>query len=313
MRRLLASLAVALPLAAVACEQPVPPPVDLIDDRARPTPMQGSGIELVQPEVEVDSGQDVHWCWVPEFVPETDLIVKKSTAFQGASGHHVAVFASIIPRQPGEVFDCTALESMATMSPLIIPDLPNVTNERILPDGFAVRVPAGQTIVVQSHLINAQTTKIKVADVVQLVFAEPGEELVEASYWVLTDNTVVVPPGESSTTKSCDIPEDTQMIYLLGHMHETGAGIVVNHEDGVTGNIEEVYRVDEWTAEFRDNGPTIAFPPESPHVFKAGDRVDINCEYNNTTGEEIRWPSEMCVAFGAYFPARSDGFIICGD
>lgn len=292
-----------------------PPPVvedpPIIDDRAQPTPFDGNGIELRQPPMQVEPGKDLHTCWVPEFVPDTDLIVKKSLAFQGTSGHHVAVFGSVIPRQPGEVFDCTALESMATMSPLIIPDLPNVTNERILPDGFAVRVPAGQTIVVQSHIINANLKPIEISDVVQLQFAEPDEELIEASYWVLTDNTVVVPPGESVNTKSCEIPEDTQMIYLLGHMHERGAGIVVEHEDGATGNIEEVYRVDEWTSEFRDNGPTVAFPPDAPHVFKAGDRVDLTCEYNNPTNDELRWPSEMCVAFGAYFPSRGDGFIIC--
>ena len=46
-------------------------------------------------------------------------------------------------------------------------------------------------------------------------------------------------------------------------------------------------------------------------MLLAGDRIHVTCGYDNNTDGPLRFPSEMCVAFGVYYPANEDGFIVC--
>jgi hypothetical protein len=309
MRRL--AVVITAPLLSLACVPDEPPAPDgIIEDFPDAPAPPDNGMELRMPQIEVTPGQDVTWCYVPDFVPDQDMVVKRAVAYQGSSGHHMAVYRSGVPRTPGEVFDCTSLETMVSMLPMVIPDDSEV-DIRIMPEDFAVRVPAGSFIVLQAHIINANIQPIRVSDLVQFELATEGEELTEASYWVISDNQVVLPEGNSARTKECIITEQTKLVFQLGHMHEWGSKMSVTRTRGdVT---EELYRVDEWTSEFRDNGPTKSYPATDPLVLAPGDVVHLNCEWNNDTGEEIRWPKEMCVTLGAYFPARGGGFIDCDE
>jgi len=294
-----------LAAAFASCTPEAPP---LRTDFAIAPPLAEGGLELAMPEIVVEPGQDVTWCYVPDFVPAEDFIVKRGFAYQGGSGHHMAVYRSGIPRTPGELFDCTNLQTMVSMLPLVIPDVPTIET-RIMPDGFGVRVPAGSSIVLQTHLINADVEAVRVKDLLQLELAAADEALTEASYWVISDNELILPEGPSSVTKSCNITEETKLVFQLGHMHEFGKKMRVTRTRGdVT---DTIYEVEAWTAEYRDQGPTTSYPADEPLVFLPGDRIDLTCEWENATGAEIRWPKEMCVTLGAYFPARGGGFIDC--
>jgi hypothetical protein len=222
----------------------------------------------------------------------------------------MAVYRSGVPRQPNELFDCTSLESMVSMLPLVIPDKADI-DTRIMPEGFGVRVPAGSAIVLQAHLINANIEPVRIRDIVQLEMAVAGEELVEASYWVMSHNELVLPTGTSNVTLGCEILEETKIVFQLGHMHEWGTKMSVTRTRGDQTDL--IYDVPEWDSDFRDNGPTTSYPADEPLVLAPGDHVDLNCEWDNDTGEEIRWPKEMCVTLGAYFPARGGGFLDCNE
>jgi hypothetical protein len=305
-RPLALASALAVTGGGVSCIEPPAIKTDYPD----PPALRAGDLEFSMPEIVIEPGQDVTWCYVPDFTVDEDFVVKRALAYQGASGHHMVIYRSGVPRRPGELFDCTNLETMVSMLPLVIPDVPD-HDARTLPEGFGVRVPAGATIVLQSHLINANVEPIAIKDVMQLHVAAAGEELTEASYWVISDNELVLPEGPSTVTKSCTIAAETKLVFQLGHMHEWGKSLSVTRHRGASADV--IYEVPAWTAEFRDQGPTTSYPAEAPLVLAPGDRVDLTCSWNNDTGAEIRWPKEMCVTLGAYYPARGTGFIDCDE
>jgi hypothetical protein len=59
------------------------------------------------------------------------------------------------------------------------------------------------------------------------------------------------------------------------------------------------------------NTPLVKFTNDAPYTFAAGDTYGVDCTYENSTGAPIPFPSEMCVAYGYYFPATQE--IDCVD
>ena len=311
MRRLLA-LAL-LPTTLVACgDETHEHGVTVVDMRAKAPEIAGTGFQLRFPEKQIDVGGDVQTCFVPDVNFDHDVFVVQADAYQGDVGHHVQIYGSAVPRTPGDVFDCSDLSVMSSLLPLITPNSPlkEKDNKKQMPDGFYVRIPAGSRIVMQSHYVNYTDTAIKTADVVNFQTVDDVTGMTEASFFVLSDNTFTVPTGPSSTVYECDVEEDTQLLYAMGHMHEHGTSITVTREVGAA-EPELLYSVDTWTSDMRDDAPTNAYPPSEPLTLHAGDHLTLTCSYDNATGAAIPWPKEMCVLFTAYWPARDGGFVLC--
>lgn len=276
-----------------------------------PAPAEGEGVRLVMPPSVVPAGKEVMTCWTPDWVPDEDVLLEGFDSFQGGGGHHLIAFMSAIPRQPGEVFDCTSLETMTTIRPLAVPSGGDGAGLSVLPEGAVVRIPADTIVVMQSHYVNATEDDVEVKDVADMHFTQEIGDRVEAGYFTLSHNGIDLGDGESTISTECTLGERRQLASLLGHMHEWGKSIVVERvRDGV---VDELYRVDEWTAEYRDLPPVTMYGLEQPEVLEPGDVFRVTCTFDNDTGAPLRFPGEMCVAFGAYFPADEAGFILCGD
>lgn len=311
---LAASAFVATGLACVSGEGPAED--NVLDGRVEvpAPPPEGEGVQFVMPETLIPAGEEKQFCWIPDWVPERDYFVKSFLGYQSGMGHHVVALTSSIPRQAGSTFDCTSLESMISVEPLLVPDSATPGEEleaRIMPENFAVRLPAGARLVMQSHYVNVSDQDLKVADVAQLLFVAAEDDFVEASYFTVNHGGIDVPTGEHTTTVSCDVAQRVQLVSLFGHMHDWGSAVKIERERA--GAVETLYDVPEWTVEYRDLPPMETYPEADPLVFEPGDKVHVTCSYNNDTGGPLRFPEEMCVAFGAYFPANADGFIVCGN
>lgn len=314
-RRQLVAL-VALPLLAVAvagCEDEIhghDPAI--VDMRAVAPDVAPGGFQLRFPEKLVPVGSDIQTCFVPDKEFANDVYVVQADAYQGDVGHHVQIYGSAVPRQPGEFFDCSDLSVMSSLLPLLTPNSPlkEKDNKKQMPDNFYVRIPAGSRIVMQSHYVNYTDSVINTADVVNFETVADVTGMTEASFFVLSDNAFTVPPGTSTVVYECDVEEDTKLLYAMGHMHEQGTSISLTREVGAAAP-ELLYEVDAWTSDFRDDAPTNAYPPEEPLLLSAGDHLTLTCNFNNPTSEDIEWPHEMCVIFSAYWPARDGGFVLC--
>ncbi|MDP2345210.1 MAG: hypothetical protein Q8O67_29975 [Deltaproteobacteria bacterium] len=312
MRRLL--LVCVVPGLLAACEDEFHEHgIEIVDMKAV-APDVGHGFQLRAPKTIIEVGQDIQTCFVPDFPVEQDLFVARADAYQGDVGHHVQLFASALPRTPGETFECTNLAVMSTLLPLLTPNHPGkeTDDKKQMPDNFFVRIPAGSRIVMQSHYVNYTDNPIEIADVVNFETVDDTTGMTEANFFVLSHNTFELPEGQSRVTFECDVDADTNLLYVMGHMHEHGTAISVLRRNGAVED-ELMYEVEEWTSAFRDDAPTNAYPPSDPLVLRAGDHLTLHCDFNNNTGGELAWPHEMCALFTAYWPARDGGFLLCGE
>ena len=314
MRRLL--FVCALPGLLAACEDEIHGHgLDIADQRAE-APDVVDGFQIRMPEDVIDVGLDVQRCFVPEKVFTEDVYVRRAEAFQGSLGHHVVIFGSAIPRTPGEIFDCSDQSLMAGLLPMLTPNQAQGSaedNKREIPVGMYLRIPAGSRIVLQSHYVNYTDTPIRTADVVNFETLASVEGLIEANFFVLSHNNMTVDEGTTTVTFECDVDADTNLLFATGHMHEQGRSISVTRRPLGSATEETLYEVEQWTSDMRDDSPTNAYPPTAPLVLQQGDHLTLTCNYDNTTGEPIEWPHEMCVLFSAYWPARNEGFILCGE
>jgi len=277
------------------------------DHRTEIPEAPAGAFQFVMPETVIPAGEERMVCWIPDWVPEQDYLVSQFVGLQGAFGHHVVALQSGVPRSAGDSFDCTNLESMVSLEPLILPD---PENDKLLPDGFAVRLPEGARIVIQSHYVNVSSDDILVRDVAQLFLAENPETAIEASYFIANHGDIVLDADKEGTaTLGCTLEEDLNLIVLLGHMHELGTSMRVERTRGET--TDRIYGVDAWTVEYRDVPPLELYAPDAPLALAAGDTVSVTCEYNNRRDHQVFFPEEMCTVVGYYFPARPEGIVFC--
>ncbi len=271
-------------------------------------PAANEGMQFVMPEMTIPAGEEKMVCWVPDWKPDQDYLVARFVGFQGSMGHHVVALSSRVPRKAGDVFDCTSLEQMTTVEPLILADLPD--GQQLLPEGYAIRLKAGKTIVFQSHYVNYEDKDAVVADVARLTFS-PTDDVTEVGYLIANHNTISVPPGQSEQIVDCNVPESVGLMLLMGHMHEQGKSI---HIDLTRGDqLESLYEVDAWTTHFRDKPPINKYDIANPLMIEAGDRLTVHCNYDNPTGDTLNFPKEMCTAVAYYFPAIPGNELVLCD
>ncbi len=300
---------------AMACDtgtgtEPEPSDDDVVDHRVDLPAPQDHVIQFAQPETVIQPGEEKMICWIPDWVPERSYLVSQFVGLQSPFGHHVVALQSAIPRQAGDQWDCTQNEAMTSVNPLILPDL---ATQKLLPEGFAVRLPVDSQIVIQSHYINYGEDPIRISDVAQFITVPEEDEAAQtiASYFIANHGQLNLPPGESSANIECDIDEDLNIIVMLGHMHERGKSFSATLSDGADDQM--LYEIDAWTNEYRDVPPVSLFPDTDPLVMDQGKHLTVTCNYDNQTGENITFPEEMCVLVGYYFPARDaeDPIVFC--
>lgn len=314
MRRI-ALCVLTLPIACAAPDEADDSPVDGRVEVPDP-PAEGEGLQFVMPETLVPAGEERMFCWIPEFDVAQDYLL---THFQGwqhsPGGHHVVALRSGIPQEPGTVYDCTMIEQMTAVRPLINPD--PATDLRGLPDGYAIRMREGTQIVFQSHYINYTDQDILVADVARMDLAPAGTTPVEASYFILNHGGLSLPAGPSEEELTCGYPasgEDVSILSVFGHMHGYGTSLSVEFDGG--GDWETIYDIPEWEVSFRDTPPVTQWAPGGADVLAMGpgDQMRLTCAWDNTSADELHFPSEMCASVATYYPATlADPVITCDE
>ena len=302
-------LVAALILCTFACDdnnddppEMLAPEDEVIDDLADiPPPPEGENIrEYIVDEQIIPPGTEVQTCYFLEPEKE-DMWANALTSYQGKHGHHFVLFAAAVPEAPGTIRDCTQVEDMLNLIPII--SSVNFGLEEF-PEGMAVRVPAGTQMVIQQHIVNTSENPIRVKDGMHLRLLEKDEVQVTAGFYGVSDISFVLPPDEGTEQEvqfDCVVPRDMNLLLMGPHMHEWG--LRFRAEVGTPDSMREVINIDPWFAEFRDEPPVHEWGAEDPLVLKEGDILRTTCAFNNTSGKDLDFPAEMCATYGYYFPA----------
>lgn len=289
------SLLLLLPCCHLACDGDIPgaapEPAPANEDGAPtdvrvPLPPARPGVlDLVGPEIVVPAGSEKMFCYHLRH-DGPDLGVLTMETEQATGGHHLVLLTVDRPAPPGTVEDCSDAATMTSARPFVLPGIR-------LPPGHGVRLPGNTALVLQSHYINAGEKDLLVRDLARLHTVPPDQ----IGRWTttLTSNRLALSlaPRQSGTLQiDCPVPEELDLLLLLGHMHELGSAIEVTlHAPGGTTS-ESLYLVEPWRASYRDAPPVTAFP--EPRRLPAGSRLTTRCTWNNTGADVVGFPAEMC-------------------
>jgi hypothetical protein len=175
-----------------------------------------------------------------------------------------------------------------------------------LPEGLAVKVPAGKQLVMQSHYINTTGKTEKVTDTAELKYLDPSEVKSYANFYALADNSFEVPSHATyQSTTLCTVDRDFQFVLSLGHMHEFGTHYKLERIDD-QGNVLETMHDEEWRPEYTSHPPVERWTMDQPLLLKKGTRLRQTCSWNNTSADALIFPREMCVGFFYYFPDQGE-------
>ena len=178
------------------------------------------------------------------------------------------------------------------------------TGDLRMPKGVAMKLPAGQALILNLHIYNATPAPIGGTSGIEIVRAKAEEVTSEADLLISGPTNFSLPPGQQTTLKhSCTVANDQTMFTLFPHMHQLGVHIktaltvggdtVVLHDGEY--NFEEQYLLEV-----------------GPIAFHAGDSIATECTYQNSRPSAVKFgessDTEMCFSIFFRYPRGKSTF-----
>jgi hypothetical protein len=269
-----------------------------------PAPAQGQ-IQVLSPvDKAIPAGTDITYCSyiANPFGREVDVV--DALGFQSRAGHHSILMAvsSDTTFKPGDTHVCT--DKDMNRARYVAGGGADVGGVLKIPDGVGFRVSSNATMLIQSHWINTGSQPLDGQSAFNVTVKDPSPDRKLAQLFVNVATAIdVMPHGTAHAVAECTFPRDMQFFTFFGHEHEFGTHVTIER---VRGTMTETLYDQVWKPEYTNNPPQNTFTTAAPLTFLKGDKVRINCDWGNTTDQEIVFPREMCVAAGMQFPATTD-------
>jgi hypothetical protein len=246
-----------------------------------------TGMTLISSDYMIPTGQEFYQC--QRMTVQQDMYLVKVTPVSPTGVHH-EVLAIDPSGQPDGVAPCDAFGP--TWQPLFASGINSP--ELDMPEGVALKISAGQQIVLQLHLFNATTSDIKnTASVDVALAADPtGYELASVPFIGNIKFTI----GQSlQVNGTCTLSNDAKYFAVFPHMHQHGAHLKAWTEGSVSQTVwDEDYSFTEQK-----------FGQWAPIQMKKGDKIQVTCTYDSgglgiSFGQSTT--QEMCFAISYLTP-----------
>jgi hypothetical protein len=273
---------------------------DTGDDAPGPDADPGLQFRINTPEIEIQPGQEVTYCYYTTVDLDDAVGVKKWSSTMSQGSHHLIVYFTDEALYP----DGTVTEDCGgTGIPYWTYSAGTPEYENAMPDGVGMTVNAQQHLYVQLHYINysPSTPLTAQAEIIGEYYA-PGEEYIPAAAFITFHTGISIPPnGTASVSATCTPPPGVEFFTLSTHVHRRGIRTEVR--DGASMVFESTDWEHPGATDWRLDGYTFS-----------GD-LYYQCDYQNdldevvTTGDSAA-TDEMCMAVGYFYPAN-DGPQFC--
>ena len=173
-----------------------------------------------------------------------------------------------------------------------------------MPEGVAMKLPAGQALLLNLHIYNASTAPLSGHSAVEMLRLKPEQVKSEADMLLSGPATLSLPPAARTTVShTCQVATEQNVFTLFPHMHQLGVHIkttaTVSGEPMVLHDadyrFEEQYQV-----------------PVGPLSLHAGDSITTECTYQNDTNETVKFgessDTEMCFSILFRYPRGKSPF-----
>jgi len=264
---------------------------------------------LVSPDINIDPGQEVTYCWYFRTSNTKPLAIKQWQSTMTPGSHHLILYTTTTDVLPVNTVstncDSVALGggtwTYAAQTPLEDLKLP-------ADDGagkpVAMEIGANQSGFLQMHYNNRTDVAIKAHVEVGGYALPEGTAYTRTAAYVTYNADIDIMVGETGhiESKSCAVPTTSKFWLMSTHAHKSAVHTAV--KDGTT----VVFESDSWEHPGSRQW-------DAPFYSFASGRLTYECTYNNTTGLRLRsGPSaqynEMCMASGYFFPATRPVFCI---
>jgi hypothetical protein len=180
----------------------------------------------------------------------------------------------------------------------------------MMPDGYALRVPAGSKFLFQMHY-TPNGSEQSDRSCLGLVFAQPGTVRKEVHGGAVLNQDLAIPPGAADHRVTAEqvVPEDWLLLSLSPHLHLRGKSFRYEavYPDGRREVLLDVPRYDfNWQ---------LRYELAEPRLLPQGTRLVCTAYYDNSRNnpnnpdptEEVGWGErtvdEMLIGFFAAVPA----------
>lgn len=279
------------------------------DNPDGPTPLpQGDEVVIQVDNFEIPPFSEFYQCWRVN-VEGLNRGITEISYEPGSDGvHHVIIATDSTPEAAGNA-ECDLLE----IDWQVIFAGGVESDPLYVPDGVAFPLGSGtKQLVFQIHYFNPLSEPIIDNTVARLQLTKENADFIDAGLLV-TGNFGFEIPAFASQYKvwgNCNAPnfgETANIFAVFPHMHQFGTHIKMGLTDYDTQ--EETVLFDEQWA-FGEQ-PIRAIK----QTFEMRDVLDVECEYNNPSGQPIDFgestTDEMCFGFYFYYPSPSAQVLPC--
>ncbi|MBS1121832.1 MAG: hypothetical protein H6Q90_4060 [Deltaproteobacteria bacterium] len=238
--------------------------------------------ELIAGSWSLPAGDEGYRCVTRTLTEDVLITGFHTTAPSGT--HHTALSVGS-PIGP----DGSAICGASDNRPTIIFGAGVGTPDLAMPAGLAVRVHAGDQLMLNLHVFNATDQTLTGHSGVSITSTtSPVAEAGIANTGKTSD--LVVPPGSSTQVGTCTVPEGAKAFSVFPHMHKLGV-----HMRAIATTASGPHTLIDMPYTF-ENQRYYGLAPELP--LTAGDQIRIECSYQNDTGATVQFGQsslqEMC-------------------
>lgn len=284
-------------------------------------PPPAQGFQIKSPEIEIDPGQNVPYCYSFRTPNDVPLAVKRFTSSMRDVNRQLIVFTTttqaglpsdLAPPGTVQVIDCNVLGTSNAI-PHWLYETTEKNGELALPDDdgaghpLAMVIPPGSSgfLLMQHH---NTTPDVQKGQVTVNFEALDSPVYTRVETFMSTNGSINVPPHTSDVVQSrtCDVPPDAKFLSLTTHTHRFAK------RSSVQEGTDVIFQTTDWT-----NPGAVTWPAPPFFSFTSG-RMTTACTYDNPNGYTLRsggsyQSEEQCVAVGYFFPATKplqcrDGF-----
>ncbi len=241
---------------------------------------------LITGSFTIPAGEEIYRC--ARVTVNEDMYISAFQAIAPLGTHHTVVTIDTSGQPDGE-FDCSA----GTLSDQMIYASGVGTDILEFPPGVAMKVTAGQKILLNLHLFNTGETPITDVAGTSVKTIPVGDVVHEAEMLFAGPVQFTMGTGEQTLEADCTFQTAATIMTVWPHMHQYGTHMKVDHMRG--GSLVSTIHDEPYT--FYEQRNYIKDPVVQ---MNAGDKIHVTCTYMNTSGGPVSFgdssEAEMCFA-----------------
>ena len=182
------------------------------------------------------------------------------------------------------------------------------TNQLEFPEGIAVRIPAGQQLLLNLHLFNVAGSELSGTSGMSVRRVAAEDVVHEGQALLMGPVGIFIPANSEKTTEgSCTQEDDVTVFAIQPHMHQIGTHMKVVAKSSLEGDVvihDEPFDFDRQEVHLVD-----------PVRLAGGDRISVECTWQNPTSELVTFgdssTQEMCFGVVYRYPVVGDHSLVC--